>query len=138
MDAVEQGWVYNLVDGAATAEPFYVRAGSRVKQDGEEQNHAQVWQKFPAKERSRTSRHGVHANWALVEESLDGPNTGDEMRGKIWCGTLQCNAASCRFAQVCQSCAGWSCVHDAGLRKWWEAWAHHHFVPQVSSYCMKS
>ena len=25
---------------------------------------------------------------------------GDEMRGKIWCGTLQCNAVRRRFAQV--------------------------------------
>ena len=40
--------------------------------------------------------------------------------------------------QGCQSCLGWSCVHDARLRQWWESWAHHRFVPQVSCHCLES
>ena len=50
----------------------------------------------------------------------------------------QCEASFHPGEQGCQSCSGWSCVHDARHRQWWESWAHHRFVPQVSSHCWKS
>ena len=32
----------------------------------------------------------------------------------------------------------WCWVHYARLRHWWESWAHHSFVPQVSCHCLES